>query len=43
MIHLETDRLILRDYTDQDFEAYYNQDPDKISFTEIMTLGLFSP
>lgn len=23
MIYLETERLILRDYTDADFEAYY--------------------
>lgn len=28
MIHLETDRLILRDYTNDDFEDYYRLKTD---------------
>ncbi len=28
MIHLETDRLILRDYTDEDFDVYYKLKSD---------------
>ena len=28
MIHLETDRLILRDYTNGDFEDYYRLKTD---------------
>ena len=43
MIHLETDRLILRDYTDQDFEAYYNLKSDARTMYYLQDIQAHSP
>ena len=43
MIHLETDRLILRDYTDMDFEAYYKLKSDAQTMYYLQDIMARSP
>ena len=43
MIHLETDRLILRDYTDKDFDAYYKLKSDTQTMYYLQDLQARSP
>ena len=43
MIHLETDRLILRDYTDMDFEAYYKLKSDAQTMYYLQDIQARSP
>ncbi len=43
MIHLETDRLILRDYTDKDFDAYYRLKSDPQTMYYLQDIQTHSP
>ena len=43
MIHLETDRLILRDYTDRDFDAYYKLKSDAQTMYYLQDIQAHSP
>ncbi len=43
MIHLETDRLILRDYTENDFDAYYKLKTDDQTMYYLQDIKLDSP
>ena len=43
MIHLETDRLILRDYTDKDFDAYFKLKSDARTMYYLQDIQTHSP
>ena len=43
MIHLETDRLILRDYTDTDFDVYYKLKSDAQTMYYLQDIQAHSP
>ena len=42
MIYLETERLILRDYREDDFSAYYKLKPDSRTMYYLHDLQIFT-